>query len=166
MTPDQLRELADRLEPMSAAPGFDGLDVPALAAWLRQCAEQRPAAYKHTEPNGHVSYFHTDESPCELCVPLYAAPVPPQRDLSTAERGVLDESLRKSVKVVARGKREPLSDERLREVLIAEARRIARDFGEPNPESLSVIDEGMLAEVMRAGRAVERAHGIGGSDER
>lgn len=31
----------------------------------------------------------------------------------------------------AEPKREPLSDERLREVLIAEARRIARDFAEP-----------------------------------
>lgn len=41
MNSDQLRELADRLQPMAAAPGFDGLDIPALCDYLRQCADQR-----------------------------------------------------------------------------------------------------------------------------
>lgn len=40
MTPDQLRELADILEPMAAAPRFDGLPVVEFCAWLRQCAER------------------------------------------------------------------------------------------------------------------------------
>ena len=63
----------------------------------------------------------------------------------------------------AEPKREPLSDEQMRAVLIAEARRIAAQAGEKDPDSLPV-DEEMLAQVMLAGRAVERAHRIGGSD--
>ena len=59
----------------------------------------------------------------------------------------------------AEPKREPLSDEQMRAVLIAEARRIAAQAGEKDPDSLPV-DEEMLAQVMLAGRAVERAHGI------
>lgn len=48
-----------------------------------------------------------------------------------------------------------LSDEKLREVLIAEARRMAEQAGE-NPDSMTV-DEDSLATLMLAGRAVERA---------
>jgi len=59
---------------------------------------------------------------------------------------------------------EPLSEEQMRAVLIAEARWIAAQAGEKDPDSLAV-DEEMLAQVMLAGRAVERAHGIGGSDD-
>ncbi len=51
-----------------------------LIDYLRQCAEQRPVAYKHTESDGGMTYFVADEAPCEKCVPLYAAPVPPQRE--------------------------------------------------------------------------------------
>lgn len=80
MTPEQMRELADALEPMAAAPVFDRLDIPGAVALLRQCAEQRPVAYKHTESDGGMTYFVADEAPCEKCVPLYAAPVPPQRE--------------------------------------------------------------------------------------
>jgi len=63
----------------------------------------------------------------------------------------------------AQPEREPLSEEQMRAVLIAEARRIAVQAGEKDPDSLT-LDEEMLAQVMLAGRAVERAHGIG-SDE-
>lgn len=48
-----------------------------------------------------------------------------------------------------------LSDDELREVLIAEARRMAEQAGE-NPDSMTV-DEDSLATLMLAGRAVERA---------
>jgi hypothetical protein len=48
-----------------------------------------------------------------------------------------------------------LSDDKLREVLIAEARRMAEQAGE-NPDSMTV-DEDSLATLMLAGRAVERA---------
>jgi hypothetical protein len=78
MSPDELRALADALEPMAAAPRFDCLPVVEFCAWLRQCAEQRSVAYKHTEPDGSVAYFGADEAPCEKCVPLYAAPAAPQ----------------------------------------------------------------------------------------
>ena len=43
MTPEQMRELADILEPMAAAPVFDRLDIPGAVALLRQCAEQQPS---------------------------------------------------------------------------------------------------------------------------
>ena len=48
-----------------------------------------------------------------------------------------------------------MSDDELRAVLIAEARRMAEQAGE-NPDSMTV-DEEMLVQVMLAGRAVERA---------
>ena len=48
-----------------------------------------------------------------------------------------------------------LSDDELREVLIAEARRMAEQAGE-NPDSMAV-NEDMLAQVMLACRVVERA---------
>ena len=48
-----------------------------------------------------------------------------------------------------------LSDDELRAVLIAEAQRMAEQAGE-NPDSMTV-DEDLLAQVMLAGRAVERA---------
>lgn len=44
MDRNALKALADRLQPMAAAPVFDGLDIPALCDFLRQCAEQGPAA--------------------------------------------------------------------------------------------------------------------------
>ena len=83
MNSDQLRELADRLsDPCSP----DDDDLETVADFLRQCAEQRSVAYKHTEPDGSVAYFGADEAPCEKCVPLYAAPVPPQREPSAWKR--------------------------------------------------------------------------------
>jgi hypothetical protein len=46
MTPDELRALADALEPMSAAPRFDCLPVVEFCAWLRQCADAKPVAWR------------------------------------------------------------------------------------------------------------------------
>lgn len=85
MTDDQLRQLANRLEPMAAAPVFDGLDVPAFVAWLRQCAGQQPVAWmspKHAIAYG-IDYGDDTTFPVAMkkhdlfCVPLYAAPLPP-----------------------------------------------------------------------------------------
>jgi hypothetical protein len=45
---------------MAEAPVFDGLDVPAFAAWLRQCAEQRPCT------------CHPDDNPPVPCAQKYA----------------------------------------------------------------------------------------------
>ena len=270
LSDDELRALADALEPMARAPRFEDFDVPGFCAWLRQCAEQRPAAYKHTEPDGSVAHFGADEAPCEKCVPLYAAPVPPvqparewaiidaaiceylndyemlgeddtgadayyiptgrereliydaingllgdeqfirliaaapvpqQRDLSPAERDVLDESLRKSVKMVARGKRESFvqeageppaftldADANLvvdRRTLVASGamnRQLAAasKFAALVPQQREPLSDDKIEELWEAAqsetdnffdvhgfaRAVERAHGIGGSDER
>lgn len=43
MTAEELRELVGALEPMACAPRFDGLDVPALTAYLRACADAMEA---------------------------------------------------------------------------------------------------------------------------
>jgi len=45
MTPDELRELADALEPMARAPRFEDFDVPAFCAWVRACADAKPVGY-------------------------------------------------------------------------------------------------------------------------
>lgn len=42
MTPDELRALADALEPMARAPRFEDFDVPGFCAWLRACADAEP----------------------------------------------------------------------------------------------------------------------------
>jgi hypothetical protein len=93
-------------------------------------AEQRPVAYKHTEPDGSVAYFGADEAPCEKCVPLYAAPAAPQ----------------------AEPKREPLSRDVIREI----ERRVSKLYdGKNRPDD----------QVLMFARLIERAHGIGDSDE-
>lgn len=43
MTPDELRALADALEPMAKAPRFEDFDVPAFCRWLRAQADAHPA---------------------------------------------------------------------------------------------------------------------------
>jgi hypothetical protein len=50
MTPDELRALADALEPMARAPRFEDFDVPGFCAWVRACAEAKPVAWtaRHT----------------------------------------------------------------------------------------------------------------------
>lgn len=62
MTADELRELANALEPMACAPRFDGLDVPALTAYLRACADAleagpvtRDEAYDALQSYRHLS---------------------------------------------------------------------------------------------------------------
>lgn len=42
MNSDELRALADALEPMARAPRFEDFDVPGFCAWLRACADARP----------------------------------------------------------------------------------------------------------------------------
>lgn len=43
MTPDELRALADALEPMSSAPRFEGMNVLAFCKWLRAQADAQGA---------------------------------------------------------------------------------------------------------------------------
>src|SRR5690606_10485464 len=61
MDSGQLRELAERLQPMAAAPVFDGLDIPALCDFLRQCADQR------NEPHQMLCATHY----CKDCAALW-----------------------------------------------------------------------------------------------
>ncbi len=44
MNPDELRALADALEPMAKAPRFEDMDVPAFCRWLRAQADAQPVA--------------------------------------------------------------------------------------------------------------------------
>ncbi len=60
MNSEQMRELADRLEPMAAAPVFEQLDIPGAVALLHQCAEQRPCT------------CHPDDNPPVPCAQKYA----------------------------------------------------------------------------------------------
>lgn len=60
MNSEQVRELADRLEPMAAAPVFEQLDIPGAVALLHQCAEQRPCT------------CHPDDNPPVPCAQKYA----------------------------------------------------------------------------------------------
>ncbi|MCO5213675.1 MAG: hypothetical protein M9936_28585 [Caldilinea sp.] len=50
MNPNELRALADALEPMARAPRFEDFDVPGFCAWVRACAEAKPVAWtaRHT----------------------------------------------------------------------------------------------------------------------
>jgi len=148
MTPDQLRELADRLsDPCSP----DDDDLETVADFLRQCAEAKPVAWLHDvvqdgdEPDEALS-FYPDSFPLENvggfrsigCKPLFAAPAAPQ----------------------AEPKREPLSDGQLDAAF------------QTAPEALLALVSGettvgaFKTALRRLARAVERAHGIGGSDER
>lgn len=47
MTRTELLALAERIEPMAAAPIFDGLDISAAADFLRQIAQAQPVAVRH-----------------------------------------------------------------------------------------------------------------------
>ena len=88
MTHDDLRALADALEPMAAAPVFERLDIPGAVAFLRQCAEQRPDAWMY-EHDGCVDTPIITASRWAKCeepwteTALYLHPVPqPQPVLS------------------------------------------------------------------------------------
>ena len=83
MTPDELRALADALEPMSSAPRFEGMNVPAFCAWLRAQADAQPVGY--VTANG-MRMLIQDEATVMLYrhdylirpdhVPLYTHPAP------------------------------------------------------------------------------------------
>ena len=58
MNPDELRALADALEPMSKAPRFEDFDVPAFCAWVRACADAQPVAWiGPSKPEPHVGDY-------------------------------------------------------------------------------------------------------------
>lgn len=53
--------LAERLKPMAAAPVFDGIDVAALADFLRQIAQAQPVGWV----SSHDSKRHLYHLPLE-----------------------------------------------------------------------------------------------------
>lgn len=57
MAPDDLRALADALEPMAKAPRFEDFDVPGFCAWVRACADAEPVARIYTD----AEMVHRDE---------------------------------------------------------------------------------------------------------
>lgn len=75
MTPDELRALADALEPMSGAPRFEGMNVLAFCKWLRACADAQPVGILTVSRfRGHLenySFDYTGELP-EGSHPLYS----------------------------------------------------------------------------------------------
>lgn len=51
MDANELRALADALEPMARAPRFEDFDVPGFCAWVRACADAQPV---RAVPIGHA----------------------------------------------------------------------------------------------------------------
>lgn len=83
MTPDDLRALADALEPMAQAPRFVGRDIPAFCAYLRAQADARPVAWMQEgwgpDCGPYVEFYRDDEMGWrdrKEWTPLYAAPAP------------------------------------------------------------------------------------------
>lgn len=90
MAPDELRALADALEPMAQAPRFDGIDIPALCDYLRAQADARPVAWMQEgwgpDCGPYVEFYRDDEMGWrdrKEWTPLYAAPAP---QLTEAQR--------------------------------------------------------------------------------
>lgn len=84
MNSDELRALADALEPMAKAPRFEDFDVPAFCAWVRACADAQPVA----EVNDRYSRDgYNDEISVLLPVgtKLYTQPAAPQAEPETFE---------------------------------------------------------------------------------
>lgn len=86
MTPDELRALADALEPMSSAPRFEGMNVLAFCKWLRAQADAQPVAWQYRWKGSralHYTLFDPAERDTQEIIdvqPLYFAPAAPQAD--------------------------------------------------------------------------------------
>ena len=131
MTPDELRALADALEPMARAPRFEDFDVPAFCAWVRAQADAKPVGY--VTANGLRSLRQDDATVLLYAhdylirpdhVALYTHPAPsapqaePKRDPNPDE--VICpacthqfRAIPENVQAQLWAKREPLSDERI-----------------------------------------------------
>ena len=98
MTPDELRALADALEPMARAPRFEDFDVPAFCAWLRAQAEAEPVAWivEHG-PTRRLTFF--DEAPGKVgsgvSIPLYTHPAPtaPHHAMLDSRRRLVEQAI-------------------------------------------------------------------------
>ena len=146
MDANELRALADALEPMAKAPRFEGMDVPAFCRWLRACADALPVALVRAYNAGYMAGHHdtveggfVDIPPSEMYP--YPADVVAELGWPAARQ--------------AEPKLEPLSADEILDIATAAGLQI----------SMYIDDVETRAAIKRLARAIERAHGIGGSDE-
>lgn len=77
MAHDELRALADALEPMARAPRFEDFDVPAFCAWVRAQADAKPVAWVDVADSYEGPYiFHGKELLPAGRHDLYTLPAP------------------------------------------------------------------------------------------
>ena len=198
MTNDELRALADALEPMARAPRFEDFDVPAFCAWVRACADAKPVGY--VTANGLRSLRQDDATvllyahdylirPDHVALYTYPAPAAPQAEpidphMIVADDRFPDEQAEPSDdNEQAEPKREPNPDEVICPACNHQFRAIpenvqAQLWAKREPLSYDWIintaneinaaipfDADEQAELLQIVRAVERAHGIGDSDD-
>ena len=211
MTPEQMRELADELDTYVGSPtraSYYPSPVLRAADFLRQCAEQRPVAWRKDldPPNGNWTQMNIPRNPwpgSPHVQALYAAPLPQSTNAQreplsdeqiadaqpvapvalvraynagymaghhdTVEGGFVDihpsdmdtyhadvvAELGLPAAPQAEPKREPLSADEILDIATAAGLQI----------SMYIDDVETRAAIKRLARAIERAHGIGGSDE-
>lgn len=111
MTPDQLRELADRLAHHAALDGAPrGTERHQLVAedlfsaidFLRQCAEQKPVGWRQDldPPRGNWTHWIVSSNPwpnSPHVQPLYAAPAP--QPMSDERRAIEDAAYERAAQV-------------------------------------------------------------------
>lgn len=104
MDANDLRELANALEPMAKAPRFEDFDVPAFCAWVRACADAEPVAWMHID--GRVISAATmdqayrdggamQSSLREYTIPLYTHPAPaaPHHAMLDSHRRLVEQAI-------------------------------------------------------------------------
>jgi len=92
MTNDELRALADALEPMAKAPRFEDMDVPAFCRWLRAQADAQPVAWVDVTDSYEGPYiFHGKELLPAGRHDLYTRPAPAAPQPEPKRPAFLDE---------------------------------------------------------------------------
>lgn len=102
MNSDQLRALADALEPMAKAPRFEDFDVPAFCAWVRACADAEPVARIYTDAEmvhrderwGRVQWIEPESELAEGTL-LYTHPAPaaPHHAMLDSHRRLVEQAI-------------------------------------------------------------------------
>ena len=149
MTPDELRALADALEPMAKAPCFDGININRAAAYLRQCADAQ--AEPKREPLHGLAPTHR----CPACGAFWRQCDDASWNLRSASCcGLCDAGRVELVRWLDEPKREPLSDERIAEIQRAAYERAAQEC-EPHDDDDSIdrqIKRELAERILALGR--------------
>lgn len=131
MDADELRNLADALEPMAPAPRFSGIDAPAACAYLRACADALdagPVAWVRRHPDGtltqdilldgHIEQVRRDSGAWSALYPL-AMPAVPDDALRAENERLIEaiKSLAMSAQAQALRLPEPLTDAEVHSLL-------------------------------------------------